>query len=327
MKNYIKNNKTQKLWKVLPGIFISIFALIYIFNLITFSEIKEYIKTIDFISLLLAFIVMIVGIYFKSLGWWVILGKKAPIVDTFLILNIGNLLNNLLPFRAGEFGKAYMMGKKSGMGSLYIFSSIIIERFFDMLISVFLILSVFPSVLKIQNALPYTFILFFLIIMGFFILIILSKNNQKVVNWLKQKLQNNEKLEKILVPKLESFLLGLGIFKNISQFLQSFFWIILAWLFYILFLYILILQFFPTAKFWWALFLQGIISSGLAIPSVPGSIGVYEAAAIGALFFLGINKTEAAAFAIVTHGYNIFIIILIGLISFILLNIRNKRIK
>jgi uncharacterized membrane protein YbhN (UPF0104 family) len=57
----------------------------------------------------------------------------------------------------------------------------------------------------------------------------------------------------------------------------------------------------PGAPVWWAMFADSLLALGVAIPSAPAGLGVYEAAMVLALTILGIAQPTALAIAIILH--------------------------
>ncbi|MCD4805777.1 MAG: flippase-like domain-containing protein, partial [Desulfobacterales bacterium] len=58
-----------------------------------------------------------------------------------------------------------------------------------------------------------------------------------------------------------------------------------------------------------------IICFFIALPSVPGFWGIWEAGGIFALSLFGISAKEAAGFTLANHAIQIFPVIIIGVIS------------
>jgi len=65
--------------------------------------------------------------------------------------------------------------------------------------------------------------------------------------------------------------------------------------------YLVLRAFFPEARILHALTTQGISALGVAVPSSPGYIGVFEAAIVGALALFGISFSIAFAYALTLH--------------------------
>jgi uncharacterized membrane protein YbhN (UPF0104 family) len=61
-----------------------------------------------------------------------------------------------------------------------------------------------------------------------------------------------------------------------------------------------------------ALFLQGVIALGVAVPSSPGFFGVFEVGAILGLGVYGVSRSEAVSWAIGEHVLSFIPITVIG---------------
>jgi uncharacterized membrane protein YbhN (UPF0104 family) len=103
------------------------------------------------------------------------------------------------------------------------------------------------------------------------------------------------------LPRLNSLLEGLGALAKPGQFLLSAVLIAGSWAFGGLETYVLLNSGVFSAPFWWTGFVLGVLSLGVALPAAPASLGVYEAAVVGALTLLNVSPADALAFAIVLH--------------------------
>jgi uncharacterized membrane protein YbhN (UPF0104 family) len=97
---------------MLPGLAISAISLIVIFYFIDFGRLLEAMQHANFAVLALG--------SFGTLGWLAVralacrslLSDQPRYRDVFFAVNEGYLLNNLLPFRLGEVGRAFLLGRK-----------------------------------------------------------------------------------------------------------------------------------------------------------------------------------------------------------------------
>ena len=70
--------------------------------------------------------------------------KNVDFNSTFSALIIGFFANNILPGRAGEFVRAYILGSKENIKKSFVLGTIVIERLFDIFtLLLFLLLSTF----------------------------------------------------------------------------------------------------------------------------------------------------------------------------------------
>jgi uncharacterized membrane protein YbhN (UPF0104 family) len=63
------------------------------------------------------------------------------------------------------------------------------------------------------------------------------------------------------------------------------------------------------------LFLSVLPSAGQAVPSSPGYVGVYHAAAVLALTTFGIDQGHALAAAVLIHAFSYGILVVLGLLA------------
>ncbi len=94
---------------------------------------------------------------------------------------------------------------------------------------------------------------------------------------------------------------GLATLTNPKQFLISFFWIAVTWILWILIYDVMVWQVIPDAPIWSGAFVGSILALGVAIPSAPAALGVYEATMVAAVVVLGGDSSLALAVALLMH--------------------------
>ena len=92
-------------------------------------------------------------------------------------------------------------------------------------------------------------------------------------------------------------------------------YIVASWILWVSLLYYALRIIEPAAPIWWAIFAEGVLALGIALPSAPASLGVYEGTMVVALSILGIDKNSALSSAIILHSLQILITSLIGIIG------------
>ena len=88
---------------------------------------------------------------------------------------------------------------------------------------------------------------------------------------------------------------------------------LLSWFFGAMELYFLTVSLGVDVELWWIGFVLGVISLGIAIPSAPAGLGVYEVAMVGAFSILGVHSSQALAIALVAHLIQISITGFVGM--------------
>jgi uncharacterized membrane protein YbhN (UPF0104 family) len=115
------------------GLVIIICSLYYAFQDVSLAEIGRALSNVRYIYLMPALIMVAMSYYFRALRWRYLIGsiKAVKTKNLFSPLMIG-FMGNMLPARAGEFIRPYLLSKKENISFSSSFATIIIERLFDM---------------------------------------------------------------------------------------------------------------------------------------------------------------------------------------------------
>ena len=103
--------------------------------------------------------------------------------------------------------------------------------------------------------------------------------------------------------------------RDFSRFGRVLFWMLITWVFNVAWYVILLSAFVPEAKLLWGVFAVSAVSLGVAAPSTPAYIGIYEAVQVGALTLFGIEESTALAYAIVAHSIYFILTVTVGAIG------------
>ena len=98
-------------------------------------------------AMALSFLWMLV----RAKVWQTLLRDKPPYRDVLFATGEGYLLNNFLPFRLGELGRAFLLSRKSGMTFGEILPTIVIERAVDLAFSAAILLAALPFVVGAEG--------------------------------------------------------------------------------------------------------------------------------------------------------------------------------
>jgi len=301
----------RNILKWLPGIVISLIIVYLLSRFVNLNELKSALIAFKPITIFFIFALVTLSMAARSIAWRVMLGKKTKFKDSFFTVCVGYMLNNLIP-RSGEIGKAILMGSSSGAGTLYVLFTVVVERSLDLAIAAGMFLSTLPLALKMESLKPIAITILFIVIFALILLVIMANNKQKVTNWVSHIGEKNRIIQKYISPGLDSLLNGFSILTKPSQFLLSLFWIFVCWMLWTFLYYLAILTFNPSAPFWWAIFAQAVLALGIALPSAPAGLGVFEGALVGALAVLGMEQSKSLGMALVLHFIQIITTFILG---------------
>ncbi|MBL8101320.1 MAG: flippase-like domain-containing protein [Anaerolineales bacterium] len=289
--------KDIKRW--LPGALVSIALIVAILYFVDFQTMWDSIRAADYRLLLGSVILSFAWILVRAKVWQTLLRDKPNYKDVLLTTGEGYLLNNFLPFRLGELGRAFLLSRKSGgMQFGEILPTIFIERAVDLVFSAVIFLVSLPYVVGFNGSERIGYIVGAIVLIGLVFMYILARNNQWALDIFHKLSARWPSLQKFGGSFLESFFQGLGVLTDGWLFLRFLFWMTFDWAIALAAYYIITLAFFPQAEVIWGFFILGAAAFGGAIPSLPGAVGTFEGAVAGALTLLAGEQAASTALAV-----------------------------
>lgn len=303
--------KSARRW--LPGVLISLVVIAAILYFVDLQRFVEAIRSANYWLLLIVFACSMIWLAVRGIVWRTILRERASYRDVFLTLCEGYLLNNFLPFRLGEIGRAFLLGRKSKLGFMEVLPTIIIERILDLSFAAAILLSAVPFVVGAAGAGKIAMLVGGVMVVGLIILYLMARNQDWAMGQFNRLTARSSRLQKFGGNFLSSLYSGLSILTDGRLFLRVLLWMALNWAIAIINFYFLLLAFFQQATPLWSLFGSGFLALGNAIPSLPGALGTFEGAFIGAVTILSGDQSTALAAALTSHLFNYLSTGIIGL--------------
>jgi glycosyltransferase 2 family protein len=285
----------------LPGLLVSLAALALVIALLDLKKFGQALLQADLRYLLAGSLVALLWLVVRGFFWRTLLQNKTSFKDSFYTVNEGYLLNNILPFRLGEIARALLMSRKSGMNFWQVVPSILIERALDLAFAVSLFLGTLPFVIGVNWARQAAIGIGVVVLLGLLMFYVLARNRQPVLAWVETLGERRPVVKKLAGRRVIAFFDGLAILTDGKLFLTALGWEVLNWLVSVLQFYLFLHAFFPAPTWLPVLFGLGVSALGIAAPSSPGAIGVYEAVLVGALSVFGLDVSIITAFALSMH--------------------------
>jgi len=300
-------------WRhLLPGLVVSLAALGIVLYLAKPGRMIAALRQANFLLVIGGGLITLVWLLVRGMAWRTLLQDKVSLRQTFFTLNEGYLLNNFLPLRLGEVGRAYLLGQKSGLGFWRVLTSILLERGLDVLLTVAMLLGALPFVAGVTNTRGAALVAGGLVLaamIGLYLVARFPDQFRRLYERLTSRVGFLSRLGKQMLP---NFLSGLQVLTEPKRFLLAGGWFLLNLAVAITQYYIIMLAFFPHARPLWAIFCLAVAALGLGLPSSPGGIGVFEGAVMGALAVFKLDPGNALAYAFTLHFVNYVITGLLG---------------
>lgn len=301
--------------KIIISFLISLVCLYFATRNVHWGELKSIIANAKLFPLFITILAMILGFWLRAVRWQILLQPFQTVPQLALLRwQIGALLiNNLLPLRMGELGRAYWAGHKTTIPKSTVFATIVLERILDLatIASIAVLFLILTGLFKMNSL--FTFKKGILIVLiGCAALAIYKFYGSKIS---KNELLN--KLKSFLPEKIhlifEKFVHGLGIIKDKKEFSKVTLISPIIWSVDITI--ILIVSGALNLNINWlesGIVLVGLLL-GVMIPAAPGAAGTYEAGGVAALSLLGVEKTLALSFILLLHSFQFLVVLILGI--------------
>lgn len=309
-------NKAKKPGAWLPGVIISVLFIIAFIIFIDWREFAEAIQAIQPSVIAWTIVLTIIPLCTRSLAWRFLLNREVTFKDVFFGENIGYMANNFLPFRLGEIARAVLLSDKVQGGFAAVLPSIFLERLIDLGFAAVTLLIAIPFVVSESWMLPSVLVSVGIVGIGLLFLVLSLRKEDLLESWIKKLFFRIPAIQRTVLRLFHQFIEGLRAAAQARNAIWAIIFLALTWVSYWITYYILIVSVAPQAKFIWALFTDGVVSLGIAIPSAPGSLGVWEASFVAALAVFGIEESKSLAVGIILHLVSYAVTGIFGIIGF-----------
>ena len=277
-------------------------ALYYAFYGVDWQALLAHIGEARVAWLALAALLTVLSYVTRSGRWQYLFPEKTlNFINAAQVLFLGFFMNNILPARAGEFVRAHMGSRLSGVTRTLVLATIVSERLVDGLTISFMFalfaLGIGDPTLS-QNLL-YVAWLFVLVGMAVLFVLAFKDNLFRAAEKVHRKFDNST--SRYAFDRIQIFINGLSPLSSLKRLSAIAAWSILVWGIE-LGVYVAIAQAFSAhlSLPQCVLFLVAVNFSSL-IPAAPGGIGVIEAITAAVLVSIGIDKEHALTMVLSQH--------------------------
>ena len=259
--------------------------------------------------------------------------RKIPFGPLWRATAIGMMVNNVVPARAGEIARAYALTRETPVPFATALASLAVDRLFDAIVLLLLAATALldPALSSTETLAGRPLSSF-----GFgaaLVVVVLLAGLYALVFFPAQLLRLFELFARRVSPTveergrrvLETFVQGLSVLRSPARFIGVFAWTLAHWLLNAIGFWLAFRAVGIHAPLSAALFLQGFIALGTAVPALPGFFGVFEYMSVQGLGVYGVTQQQAATWAIGYHLLSFIPITLIGAWYFARLGVRLKE--
>ena len=298
------------------GLLVSAAALAAVFAV---TDVRAMVAALSNLSagvLLGALALFVLSIGLRALAWRVLLGGRVAWWPAFLALNVGYLVNNIIPLRAGEAARAVLIAPKARVPFWHAISTVMVERLLDVVLLAAMLVGSLPWVLDLPQARHASQVLGGVALLALAGLVLLARWRGAVGVFLETRVAPHlgGRLRRLVGWALH-FLDGLEALTRPAASLAVLGLMALSWAVQVVAYGITLRALVPQANLWWAAFALGSVGMGVAVPSAPGGLGVMEGVLVFVLSALGVDASLALAYALAMHAIYYLITISLGVVG------------
>jgi glycosyltransferase 2 family protein len=299
----------------LVGLAVSLTALAVAVRGVRLAEMAAALQQTNFVYVALAVGFNLLGLYARALSWYIILGRKVPYARAFSALNEGYLLNNVLPLRLGEVGRAYLVSRGRPLGTSQALSSVMVERLIDLCMIMGLLGVFLPLVAGLSWARQAALVWVLVTLLALVGLFVVARSRELVLRlfrWGAARVPRHASRLLRWEPRLGAFVDGMGALRDGRRFLGAALCSGMAWLWAGIGNSMLLMSLpirLDSSVFVVGFFALVVCGLGAALPSAPASAGIFELSVVAALSVFQVESSLAMTYALAYH------LVLFGLTS------------
>ena len=274
------------------------------------AEIRDALARVDWRMLPVALVLLLTAVIVRAFRWQILLRPVYDVStrDIVPITVIGFAANNVLPLRAGELVRAWVLERRYGVRKSAVLATIAVERLFDGLTMLLFIGAAATAIglnAELQHVALVAAAVFAVAIAGLVILLVGGTFRDRVLQLMLRPLPDALALR--IERMAESFLAGLGVLSRRRDLTLVALTSVVAWGFEAS-TYWVVAQAFGGALAAamtpaGAMLTTAIANLATLVPSGPGYVGTFEAGVLLAVNgALGVARGMALSYAVLLHA-------------------------
>jgi len=310
------------------GIGISLFFIALLLRQADLGKIVDALRGANYVWFLPAVVIYLASIWVRAIRYRYLVRDLAKVstAQLFPIMCIAFMANNLVPARAGELVRAYVLGEKYGVNKVSALGTVVVERLFDGLtLLLFLLGTVF--VLGANNALhglaAISAVVFIAALCVFGAILRWPRRSETVLHRLVDLLP--VRLRPLGRNLCTSLLDGMVALRHVDTLVAVLICSPLAWVMEAVVFLLVGRSFGINLNIGWFIMALSAGNLALAAPSSQGGIGPFEFFAKQVLVFAGVGANAAAAYSLAVHALVILPITVLGLIFLSIIHVSLSR--
>jgi uncharacterized protein (TIRG00374 family) len=293
--------RAGRVLKILLGVAVSLLLLGYLFWSVDLREVGARLARTHWGWLGLAAALNLAGMGARAQRWRYLFPPGARPARLFNAVMIGFMGNNLLPLRAGEVVRVYVVHRR-GQPFWTTVATVVVERVLDAL-AIGLMLAALILVVPMRAELKWSALLFMSVdLLAMAVLGVIAVTPQRCRNLTRALVRRWPRVEGPALRTVDTFNEGLRGVRAPDHVLPLVVWSAGIWVALALAVWTAFLAVDLALPFTAAWVVLAFLGLGVSLPSSPGFVGVVQAATVLALELFGVPRAEALSYSLLLHA-------------------------
>jgi uncharacterized protein (TIRG00374 family) len=252
------------------------------------------------------------GLWARALRWRYLFPPRSNPPGLVAATMIGYMVNNVLPLRAGEVARVYVVAHRWGHGFWTTLGTVVVERVLDGM-TVVLLIGAIVLVIPVPAYLQWGALVMLAVnVVGMAVLAGMAWRPQTMHAMTRRLFRHWPRLQASVTRIFDRFVRGVHGVRTPAHAVPLLVWTVVAWVIPALVAWT-VLQALHLSLSWVApVVVLALVGVSVSIPSAPGFVGVFHAAAAIARGLFGVARAEAVGYAIILHAVQFIPVTVIG---------------
>lgn len=310
------------LWRLAAGVVLSGVCIFLALRGTSWAELWEALRAARWAWMAPGVAAVVTGTVVKAVRWQALfLPERMPFWRVWRVFVIGQMLNVVLPARAGEVGRVYLIGEADGVDRAEAISTLVVEKVADlvMLAAAYVVVALWLSVVEGEGVPVWlaevgrtAAVVAALALAGLLYVAFFGRSVQRLLDGMLEVLPPGwRRAGADFVER------GMGAFESLRRWevnVRVGGWSVLIWGLATLTNVFLFRAFGLALSPYAALFLLVMLMSGVAVPPLPGNLGVFPYVCIVVLSLFGVEREVGLAYGLSLQAVVYLPLVVLGVV-------------
>ena len=296
-------SKAQPILLWVAGIILSVVALAFAVRGVHWDDVWAAIRGAQLSLVVLALITVLFTTAAKAARWrWLLYPEhdRLRLRDLLAALLVGQMLNTLVPARAGDLARAYHLGERAQVSKATVLGSVVAEKAMDMVMLALCAMMTVPWLYLVPWVESSALVLAATAGAALLAVIAVAWFGERLLEWLYpllRRLPVGERLSRLG----RSGVNGLQVFRSGRASLAAWLWSLVVYALAVSTNYVLFAAMRMELPPYVGLLLMVVLYLGVVPPSAPGKVGIFHAITVLTLTVFGVSSSAALAYGALLH--------------------------